>query len=61
MKKNDALDSSETLPAAAGVHKPMTRHDVTELVVESRLKKGLSWAKIEIGRASCRERVSSEV
>ena len=28
------------------VHKPMTRHDVTELVVESRLKKGLSWAKI---------------
>ena len=46
MKKNDALDSSEALPAAAGVHKPMTRHDVTELVVESRLKKGLSWAKI---------------
>ncbi len=26
--------------------KPMTRHDVTERVVEARLKKGLSWAKI---------------
>ena len=46
MKKNDALDSSEALLATAGAHKPMTRHDVTELVVESRLKKGLSWAKI---------------
>ena len=28
------------------VHKPMTRHDVTELVVEARLKKGLKWDKI---------------
>ncbi len=43
MKKNDA---PEALLAAASMAKPMTRHDVTELVVESRLKKGLSWAKI---------------
>ena len=46
MKKNDARDSSEAVLATAGVHKPMTRHDVTELVVESRLKKGFTWAKI---------------
>ncbi len=39
MKKNDA---PESLLAAASVHKPMTRHDVTELVVEARLKKGMS-------------------
>ena len=38
------MKKSATLPAPA--HKPMTRHDVTELVVEARLKKGLSWAKI---------------
>jgi len=43
VKKNDA---PEALLAAASMAKPMTRHDVTELVVESRLKKGLSWAKI---------------
>ena len=43
MKKNDA---PEALLAAASTHKPMTRHDVTELVVEARLKKGLTWAKI---------------
>ena len=38
------MKKSATLPAPT--HKPMTRHDVTELVVEARLKKGLSWAKI---------------
>ena len=43
MKKNDAPPA---LLEAASMHKPMTRHDVTELVVESRLKKGLTWAKI---------------
>lgn len=43
MKKSGA---PEALLAAASVHKPMTRNDVTELVVEARLKKGLSWAKI---------------
>ena len=43
MKKNDA---PEALLAVASMHKPMTRHDVTELVVEARLKKGLTWAKI---------------
>ena len=37
MKKSEAL---------APAHKPMTRHDVTERVVEARLKKGLSWSKI---------------
>ena len=43
MKKSDA---PEALLAAASTHKPMTRFDVTELVVEARLKKGLTWAKI---------------
>jgi cyanate lyase len=43
VKKSDV---PAALLAAASVHKPMTRHDVTELVVEARLKKGLSWAKI---------------
>ena len=37
------------------VHKPMTRHDVTELVVEARLKKGLSWAKIAKAVGSSKE------
>jgi len=43
MKKSDA---PEALLAAAGMAKPMTRTDVTELVVMARLKKGLAWAKI---------------
>ena len=43
MKKSDA---PEALLAAAGMEKPMTREDVTELVVMSRLKRGLTWAKI---------------
>lgn len=43
MKKNDA---PEALLAAASVSKPMKRTDVTELVVEAKLKKGLTWAKI---------------
>ena len=43
MKKSDV---PEALLAAARTAKPMTRNDVTELVVEARLKKGLSWAKI---------------
>ena len=37
------MKKSETL---VPLHKPMTRNDVTELVVEARLKKGLSWSKI---------------
>jgi len=36
MKKSDA---PEALLAAASMEKPMTREDVTELVVMSRLKK----------------------
>jgi cyanate lyase len=43
MKKSDA---PEALLAAASVEKPMSREDVTELVVMSRLKKGLTWTKI---------------
>ena len=43
MKKSDA---PEALLAAAGTLKPMTRSDVTELIVMARLKKGLSWSKI---------------
>ena len=43
MKKSDA---PEALLAAAGVARPMTRADVTELVVMSRLKKGLTWVKL---------------
>ena len=43
MKKNHA---PEALPAAESAGRPMKRTDVTEMVVEARLKKGLSWAKI---------------
>jgi cyanate lyase len=43
MRKSDA---PEALLAAASLEKPMTRADVTELVVMSRLKKGLTWAKL---------------
>jgi cyanate lyase len=32
--------------AAPSTHKPLTRLDVTEMVIEARLKKGLSWTKI---------------
>ena len=43
MKKSDA---PEALLAAASYQKPMTRTDVTELIVMARLKKGLSWVKL---------------
>jgi cyanate lyase len=43
MKKSDA---PEALLAAASMAKPMTRADVTEMVVMSRIRKGLTWAKI---------------
>ena len=43
MKKSDA---PEALLAAAGMEKPMTREDVTELVVMSRLKRGLTWDEV---------------
>jgi cyanate lyase len=52
MKKSDA---PEALLAATSAHKPMTRFDVTELVVEARLKKGLSWAKIAKAVGSSKE------
>jgi len=43
MKKSDA---PEALLAAASMTRPMTRDDVTEMVVMARMKKGLTWAKI---------------
>jgi len=43
MKKSDA---PEALLAAASYAKPMTRTDVTEMIVMARLKKGLTWAKL---------------
>ena len=43
MKKSDA---PEALLAAASYTKPMTRSDVTEMIVLARLRKGLTWAKL---------------
>ncbi len=43
MKKGDA---PEALLAAANLAKPMTRNDVTEIIVMARIKKGLTWAKL---------------
>ncbi len=43
MKKSDA---PEALLAAASMTKPMTRDDVTEMIVMARIKKGLTWAKV---------------
>jgi cyanate lyase len=52
MKKSDA---PEALLAAASLEKPMTRADVTELVVMRRLQKGLTWAKIAKAVGSSKE------
>jgi len=52
MKKSDA---PEALLAAASMTRPMTRNDVTEMVVESRLKNGLTWAKIAKAVGSSKE------
>ena len=52
MKKSDA---PEALLAAASLEKPMTRADVTEMVVMARLKKGLTWAKIAKAVGSSKE------
>jgi len=43
MKKSDA---PEALLAAASYAKPMSRSDVTEMIVMARIKKGISWAKL---------------
>jgi cyanate lyase len=43
MKKSDA---PEALLAAANYCKPMTRNDVTEMIVMARIRKGLTWAKL---------------
>jgi cyanate lyase len=43
MKKGDA---PEALLAAASMAKPITRNDVTEMVVMAKVKKGLTWTKI---------------
>ena len=52
MKKSDA---PEALLAAASQEKPMTRADVTELVVMRRLQKGLTWAKLAKAVGSSKE------
>ncbi len=39
-------DAPEALLAAASYIKPMTRPDVTEMVMMSKIKKGLTWEKI---------------
>jgi cyanate lyase len=39
-------DPSELLPAAVSAPRPMTRTDVTEMIVMARIKKGLSWARL---------------
>jgi cyanate lyase len=44
MKKSDA--SEALLAAATPQTRPMTRMDVTEIVVMARIQKGLTWAKI---------------
>ena len=43
MKKSDA---PEVLLAAASYGKPLSRTDVTEMIVMARIRKGLSWAKL---------------
>lgn len=43
MKKNDVPAG---LLAAASMSRPMNRNDVTELVVEAKIRKGLSWTRI---------------
>jgi cyanate lyase len=43
MKKTDA---PEALLAAASYTRPMSRADVTEMIVMARIKKGLAWAKL---------------
>ena len=43
MKKNDVPAG---LLAAANMTRPMTRNDVTELVIEAKIKKSLTWEKI---------------
>ena len=43
MKKSDA---PEAFLAAASYAKPMSRSDVTEMIVMARIKKGISWAKL---------------
>ncbi len=52
MKKSDA---PEALLAAASMDKPMTRADVTEMVVMAKLKKGLAWTKIAKAVGQCKE------
>ena len=43
MKK---FDAPEALLAAASMAKPMTRANVTEMVVMAKIKKGLTWTKM---------------
>ena len=43
MKRGNA---PEAPPAGASLPRPMTRDDVTEMIVMSRIKKGLGWARL---------------
>ena len=52
MKKSDA---PEALLAAASYSKPMSRSDVTEMIVMARIKKGISWAKLAKALGSSKE------
>jgi len=52
MKKSDA---PEALLAAASLAKPMTRADVTELVVMAKIRKGLTWTKLAKAVGSSKE------
>lgn len=52
MKKSDA---PEALLAAASLAKPMTRANVTELVVMAKIKKGLTWTRIAKAVGSSKE------
>ena len=44
MKPSNKMEAA--LLAAANYPKPMTRNDVTEIVVMAKIKKGLSWTKL---------------
>ena len=52
MKKSDL---PESLLAAASRAKPMTRAEVTEMVVMARIKKGIAWAKLAMAVGQSKE------
>jgi len=52
MKKSDV---PEALLAAASRAKPMTRAEVTEMVVMARIKKGIAWGKLAMAVGQSKE------